>query len=215
MTEPAKIGVFIVDDHEVVRQGLRGLLSLADDLEVVGEAGTVAEALLEVPSARPDVAVLDVRLPDGSGVEVCRRIRAEGDGVSCLMLTSFDDDEAFVASVEAGASGYALKSIPGGELVSAIRLLARGRTLFDPVVMERVRRARREKQADPLGELTDLQRRILAMISEGMTNRAISQRLNLTETATKNHVSRLLYKLGLQRRAQAAALAARLQARER
>ncbi|WP_328748797.1 response regulator transcription factor [Streptomyces sp. NBC_00285] len=214
MRENGKIRVFLVDDHEVVRRGVHELLSVEDDIEVVGEAGTAAEALARIPATRPDVAVLDVRLPDGSGVEVCREIRSRDDSVKCLMLTSFADDEALFDAIMAGASGYALKAIRGAELLDAVRGVAAGRSLLDPVATARVLERLRDggaKQDDRLAHLTDQERRILDLVGEGLTNRQIGERLHLAEKTIKNYVSSLLSKLGMQRRSQAAAYVARLQ----
>jgi DNA-binding NarL/FixJ family response regulator len=209
-----KINVFLLDDHEVVRRGLHEMLSVEDDIEVVGEAGTAAGALVRIPAVRPDVAILDVRLPDGSGVEVCREIRALDESVKCLMLTSFADDEALFDAIMAGASGYVLKAVRGNELLSAVRDAAAGKSLLDPVatarVLERLRNggARRDDRFD---RLTDQERRILDLIGEGLTNRAIGERLHLAEKTIKNYVSSLLSKLGMERRSQAAAYVARRQ----
>ncbi|MGY1499363.1 response regulator [Streptomyces sp. QTS52] len=217
MPEDGKITVFLLDDHEVVRRGVHELLSVEDDIEVVGEAGTAAEALARIPAARPDVAVLDVRLPDGSGVEVCREIRSRDTGVKCLMLTSFADDEALFDAILAGASGYVLKAIRGHELLAAVRDVAAGRSLLDPVatarVMERLRGGGDAARGDErLANLTEQERRILDLIGEGLTNREIGERLHLAEKTIKNYVSGLLSKLGMQRRSQAAAYVARTQA---
>jgi two-component system response regulator DevR len=214
-----KITVFLLDDHEVVRRGVHELLSVEEDIEVVGEAGTAADALVRIPATRPDVAVLDVRLPDGSGVEVCREIRSQDESVKCLMLTSFADDEALFDAIMAGASGYVLKAIRGNELLSAVRDVAAGRSLLDPVatarVLERLRNGNNPRSDDKLSGLTDQERRILDLIGEGMTNRAIGERLHLAEKTIKNYVSTLLSKLGMERRSQAAAYVARLQAERR
>lgn len=206
------IRVFLLDDHEVVRRGLADLIGLEDDLEVVGEAGTVAEALHRIPAARPDVALLDVRLPDGSGVEVCRDVRAEHADVRCLMLTSYADDEALFASIMAGASGYVLKDIRGHDLVEAIRSVASGKSLLDPGATERVlERLRHGNHTDArLNALTEQERKILMLIGDGLTNRQIGERLHLAEKTVKNYVSSMLAKLGMERRTQAAAFAARL-----
>ncbi|MDQ0934140.1 response regulator [Streptomyces turgidiscabies] len=217
MPEDGKITVFLLDDHEVVRRGVRELLSVEDDIEVVGEAGTAAEALARIPATRPDVAVLDVRLPDGSGVEVCREIRSQDGGVKCLMLTSFADDETLFDAIMAGASGYLLKGIRGHELLAAVRDLAAGRSLLDPVatarVMERLRDGANPAKGDErLANLTEQEHRILDLIGEGLTNRAIGERLHLAEKTIKNYVSGLLSKLDMQRRSQAAAYVARMQA---
>ncbi|MEU5703425.1 response regulator [Streptomyces aurantiacus] len=216
MREEGKISVFLLDDHEVVRRGVHELLSMEDDIEVVGEAGTAADALARIPATSPDVAVLDVRLPDGSGVEICREIRSEDESVKCLMLTSYADDEALFDAIMAGASGYALKAIRGDELLAAIRDVAAGKSLLDPDatarVLERLRGGGGPKGDARLAELTDQERRILDLIGEGLTNRVIGERLHLAEKTIKNYVSSLLAKLGMERRAQAAAYVARLQA---
>ncbi len=216
--EDGKIRVFLLDDHEVVRRGVHDLLSGESDIEVVGEAGTVADAAARVMATRPDVAVLDVRLPDGSGVEVCRDIRSRDESVRCLMLTSFADDEALFDAIMAGASGYVLKDIRGAELLSAVRGVAAGKSLLDPAATARVLERLRDGGAKPddrLARLTDQERRILELIGEGMTNRAIGERLHLAEKTIKNYVSSLLAKLGMQRRSQAAAFVARLEAESR
>ncbi|WP_046496321.1 response regulator [Streptomyces odonnellii] len=216
MQQEGKITVFLVDDHEVVRRGVYELLSVEDDIEVVGEAGTAADAMARIPATHPDVAVLDVRLPDGSGVEVCREIRSQDENVKCLMLTSFADDEALFDAIMAGASGYVLKAIRGNELLTAVRDVAAGRSLLDPVatarVLERLRSGTGPKDDDKLAALTDQERKILDLIGEGMTNRAIGERLHLAEKTIKNYVSSLLSKLGMERRSQAAAYVARLKA---
>ncbi|MER8000231.1 MULTISPECIES: response regulator [unclassified Streptomyces] len=218
MQEERKITVFLVDDHEVVRRGVHELLSGEDDIEVVGEAGTAADATARIPATRPDVAVLDVRLPDGSGVEVCREVRSLDENIKCLMLTSFADDEALFDAIMAGASGYVLKAIRGNELLSAVRDVAAGRSLLDPVttarVLERLRGGAGAKD-DRLAALTEQERKILDLIGEGMTNRAIGERLHLAEKTIKNYVSSLLAKLGMERRSQAAAYVARIQAEKR
>jgi DNA-binding NarL/FixJ family response regulator len=208
MVTDAAIRVFLLDDHEIVRRGVRELLEAEPDIEVVGEASTAAEALARVPASKPDVAVLDVRLPDGNGVAVCRELRSEMPELACLMLTSFADDEALFDAIMAGASGYVLKQIRGNDLVGAIRTVAGGGSLLDPkaaaAVMERMRTP---KAADPLASLTDQERRILDLIGEGLTNRQIGERMFLAEKTVKNYVSNLLSKLGLQRRTQVAVLA--------
>lgn len=185
-------------------------------MEVVGEAGTAADALARIPAARPDVAVLDIRLPDRSGVEVCREIRARDESIRCMMLTSFADDEALFDAIIAGASGYVLKDIRGEELLSAVRDVAAGRSLLDPVatarVLERLRGQTAAKPDDRLAALTEQERRILLLIGEGLTNRVIGERLHLAEKTIKNYVSSLLSKLGMERRSQAAAYVARMQA---
>ncbi|TXL91689.1 response regulator transcription factor [Streptomyces sp. NBC_01725] len=219
MPEKGKITVFLLDDHEVVRRGVHELLAVEEDIEVVGEAGTAADALTRIPATRPDVAVLDVRLPDGSGVEVCREIRSQDESIKCLMLTSFSDDEALFDAIMAGASGYVLKAIRGDELLTAVRDVAAGRSLLDPVatarVLQRLREGNTPKGDDRLAGLTEQERRILDLIGEGMTNRAIGERLNLAEKTIKNYVSSLLSKLGMERRSQAAAYVARIQAEQR
>ncbi|MGW0563521.1 response regulator [Streptomyces sp. NPDC003016] len=219
MREDGKITVFLVDDHEVVRRGVHELLSVEDDIEVVGEAGTAAESLVRIVAARPDVAVLDVRLPDGSGVEVCREVRSQNEDIKCLMLTSFSDDEALFDAIMAGASGYVLKAIRGNELLAAVRDVAAGKSLLDPVatarVLERLRSGGAAKDDSRLARLTEQERRILDLIGEGLTNRVIGERLHLAEKTIKNYVSSLLSKLGMERRSQAAAYVARKQAEER
>jgi DNA-binding NarL/FixJ family response regulator len=203
----AAIRVFLLDDHEIVRRGVRELLEAEPDIEVVGEASTAAEALARVPATKPDVAVLDVRLPDGNGVTVCRELRSDMPELACLMLTSFADDEALFDAIMAGAAGYVLKQIRGNDLVGAVRTVAAGGSLLDPkaaaAVMERMRTP---KAADPLAALTEQERRILDLIGEGLTNRQIGERMFLAEKTVKNYVSNLLSKLGLQRRTQAAVL---------
>jgi len=204
------ISVFLLDDHEIVRRGVRDLLEAEPDITVVGEAGTAASALARIPALKPDVAVLDVRLPDGDGVTVCRDIRSRMPQVGCLMLTSFTDDEALFDAIMAGAAGYVLKQIRGTDLVGAVRTIASGQSLLDPEAASRVMRRMRDQAArtDPLAGLTDQERRILELIGEGLTNRQIGDRLFLAEKTVKNYVSALFAKLGMQRRAQAAAYAA-------
>jgi two-component system, NarL family, response regulator DevR len=206
------VRVLLVDDHEVVRRGLRDLLGDEKDIDVVAEAGTVAEALVRAESARPDVAVVDMRLPDGDGVDLCRRLRAAGhDGLPrCLVLTAFDDERALVEAIEAGVSGYLLKQVRGQDLVTAVREVAAGRSLLDPVTTARVlERIRRGTEPDQFAALTDRERRVLELLGEGMTNREIAQRLFLAEKTVKNYVTSVLAKLGMQRRTQAVALIAR------
>jgi len=207
-----KIGVFLLDDHEVVRRGVRDLLESEPDITVIGEAGTAASALARIPALRPDVAVLDVRLPDGDGVSVCREIRSRMPEVACLMLTSFTDDDALFDAIMAGAAGYVLKQIRGTDLVGAVRTVASGQSMLDPraasQVMERLRSDARHP--DPLAGLSGQERRILELIGEGLTNRQIGERMFLAEKTVKNYVSSLFAKLGMQRRTQAAAYAARL-----
>jgi two-component system, NarL family, response regulator DevR len=209
--------VFLLDDHEVVRMGLRQLLDDEEDLTVVGEASTAEEALNRIPSTRPDVAVLDVRLPDGDGVEVCREVRSRNPEIACLMLTSFADDEALFSAIMAGAAGYVLKQIRGAELVNAVRRVAAGESLLDPAVTKRVlERLRAEPEQDEgLSGLTEQERRILDLIAEGKTNRQIAEAMYLAEKTVKNYVSNLLAKLGMERRSEAAAYAATLAERRR
>ncbi|MEV5575067.1 response regulator transcription factor [Spirillospora sp. NPDC052269] len=212
------IRVFLLDDHEVVRRGVQDLLSDEPDITVVGDAGTVEQALVRIPALRPQVAVLDVRLPDGDGVTVCRELRSRMPELACLMLTSFDDEEALLDSIMAGASGYVLKQIQGSDLVSAVRTVAGGQSLLDPSatakLMARLRQGPEpEAEPDALPGLTDREREILVLIGEGLTNRQIGQRLFLAEKTVKNHISRLLAKLGVERRIQAAVLATQAQDR--
>jgi DNA-binding NarL/FixJ family response regulator len=209
-TGTAVLRVFLLDDHEVVRRGLRELIDAEDDLEVVGEADTAETALGRIPPTRPDVAVLDVRLPDGNGVEVCREIRSRHPEIRCLMLTSFADDEALFGAIVAGASGYVLKQVRGNDLVSSIRRVGRGESLLDPALTARVLARLRHPPADELDALTGQERRILELLTEGLTNRQIAERLFLAEKTVKNYVSHLLAKLGMSRRAEAAAFGARL-----
>jgi DNA-binding NarL/FixJ family response regulator len=207
-----RIRVFLLDDHEVVRRGLRALLESEGDIEIVGESGSATEAVSRIPALRPDVAVLDARLPDGSGIDVCRDVRSVDDRIQALILTSYDDDEALFAAILAGAAGYLLKQVGGNDLLDAVRRVAGGQSLIDPSltarVLERLRHGPEEHSE--LAELTERERTILALIAEGMTNRQIGERLFLAEKTVKNHVSSILSKLGLERRTQAAVLAARL-----
>lgn len=211
-TAPAPIRVYLLDDHELVRRGLHDLLSAEPDLEIVGESGSAVQATAEIVRLAPDVAVLDGRLPDGSGIEVCRDVRAANADIRALILTSYDDDEALFAAIMAGADGYVLKQIAGTDLVDGIRSIAAGRSLLDPSlvtkVMDRLRRG--DPEADRLALLTEQERRILALIAEGMTNRQIGQTLFLAEKTVKNYVTSVLSKLGLERRTQAAVLGAKL-----
>jgi DNA-binding NarL/FixJ family response regulator len=204
--------VFLLDDHEVVRVGLRDLLEADGDITVAGEASTAAEALALVPLVRPDVAVLDVRLPDGDGVSVCRELRSQRRELACLMLTSFADDEALFDAIMAGAAGYVLKEVRGCDIVSAVRTVAAGGSLLDSRATARVLARLREQAdaADPLSALSKQERQILELIGQGLTNRQIGERLGLAEKTVKNYVSHLLAKLGMERRTQAAALVARL-----
>ena len=206
--------VFLLDDHEVVRRGVRELLEAEDDLEVVGEAGLAEEAYGRIPATRPNVAILDVRLPDGDGVEVCREIRSKHPDIACLILTSFADDEALFSAIMAGAAGYVLKQVRGIDLVDGVRRVGRGESLLDPSLISRVlERLRRPTEPDELAGLTPQERRILDLIAEGMTNRQIGEQLFLAEKTVKNYVSNLLAKLGMSRRTEAAAYAARLSER--
>ena len=207
--------MFLLDDHEIVRRGLADLISLQSDLEVVGEAGTAAEALIRITAAQPDVAVFDVRLPDGNGVEVCREIRSLFPHIRVLMLTSYADDEALFNAIMAGASGYVLKEIRGTDLISAIRQVAAGNSLLDPSVTKQVLERLRNgnKANDELSGLTEQEKTILMLIGEGMTNRQIGEKMHLAEKTIKNYVSGLLAKLGMERRTQAAAYVARLEAK--
>jgi DNA-binding NarL/FixJ family response regulator len=207
-----RVRVFLLDDHEVVRRGLQELLEADGDLEVVGEAGTAAEALDRIPPTRPDVAVLDVRLPDGDGVEVCREVRSRHPEIQCLILTSFSDDEALFQAIMAGAAGYLLKQVKGNDLVDAVRRVASGQSLLDPAVTTRVlERLRSGPETDErLDSLTDQERRILDLIAEGLTNRQIAEQVHLAEKTVKNYVSNLLSKLGMERRTQAAVYATKL-----
>jgi two-component system, NarL family, response regulator DevR len=212
------VRVFLLDDHEVVRRGLRDLIESQDDLTMVGWAETAAEAMEKIPSTRPDVAILDVRLPDGSGIEVCREVRSAHPEVQCLMLTSYADDEALFSSIMAGAAGFVLKQIRGSDLVDAVRRVSRGESLLDPsatqVVLQRLREPPDEVDAE-LDRLTDQERRILDLIGEGRTNRQIAEEMFLAEKTVKNYVSNLLAKLGMHRRTEAAALAARIDERHK
>jgi len=211
VTDAPAIRVFLLDDHEVVRRGVADLLDSEPDLTVVGEAGTAAEALARVPAARPDVAVLDVRLPDGDGVTVCRELRSRLPDLRCLMLTSFDDDDALFDAIMAGASGYVLKQIRGIDLVGAVRTVASGQSLLDPRTTAQVlARMRAATEKDPLDLLSDQERTVLVLIGEGLTNRQIGERMFLAEKTVKNYVSHLLAKLGMQRWTQAAILATEL-----
>ena len=207
-----RIRVFLLDDHEVVRRGVRGLLEAEPDITVAGEAGTASSALARIPAVKPDVAVLDVRLPDGDGVSVCREIRSAMPHVACLMLTSFSDEEALLDAIMAGAAGFVLKQVRGADLVGAVRTVAAGGSLLDPQAASQVMRRIREQEQrdDPLVGLTGQEKQILELIGEGLTNRQISQRLFLAEKTVKNYVSGLFDKLGMQRRTQAAAYAERV-----
>jgi DNA-binding NarL/FixJ family response regulator len=207
-----KINVFLLDDHEIVRRGVKELLEAEPDIAVVGEAGTAGSALARIPALKPDVAVLDVRLPDGDGVTVCREIRSRMPEVACLMLTSFGDDEALFDAIMAGAAGYVLKQIRGTDLVGAVRTVASGESMLDPEAARKVMARMRDQAAkqDPLAGLTGQERKILELIGEGLTNRQIGERMYLAEKTVKNYVSALFAKLGMERRTQAAAYASRI-----
>ena len=204
------IRVFVLDDHELVRTGLRTLLEGEDDMEVVGEAGTVADGVRLIRQLKPDVAILDVRLPDGSGVEVCREVQASAPFVRCLMLTSHSDDDALFSSIMAGASGYVLKEVGSGDLLGDIRRVSEGASLLDPVLtQELLNRLRQDQEAETrLAVLTPQERRVLELIAQGQSNRQIAQELFLAEATVKNYVSSLLSKLGMRRRTEAAVYAA-------
>ncbi|MFF9981843.1 response regulator [Streptomyces erythrochromogenes] len=212
----APIKVFLLDDHEVVRRGLHDLLDAEADITVVGEAGTAEQALARGPALRPDVAVLDVRLPDGDGITVCRELRSRMPGLACLMLTSFDDEDALLDAIMAGAAGYVLKQIKGSDLVSAVRTVATGQSMLDPATTARLMQSLRSPEAagEPqdarLATLTERERAVLALIGDGLTNRQIAKQLYLSEKTVKNHISRLLGKLGVERRVQAAVIAAQV-----
>lgn len=214
------IRVFLLDDHEIVRRGVRELIEGEPDLVVVGEAGSVAEAAdvlaaLAAAGELPDVGLLDVQLGDGTGIEVCRDLRSSSPTVACLMLTSFADDEALIESVVAGAQGYVLKQVRASDLVTQIRLVADGRSLLEPAVIERVRRRLRERSADDdlVASLTERERSILELLADGLTNREIGERLYVSEKTVKNNMSNVLMKLGMQRRTEAALYAARFRDR--
>ncbi|AVT28613.1 MULTISPECIES: response regulator transcription factor [unclassified Plantactinospora] len=206
------IRVFLLDDHEVVRRGLAGLLQSDGDIEVVGESGSAQEAARRIPALRPDVAILDARLPDGNGIDVCRDVRAVDSAIKGLILTSYEDDEALFAAIMAGAAGYVLKQIRGTDLVDAVRRVAAGQSLLDPAVTARVLDRIRTGVEQPreFQSLTEQERRILEYVAEGLTNREIAGKMFLAEKTVKNYVSSLLAKLGLERRTQAAVLATRL-----
>jgi two-component system, NarL family, response regulator DevR len=207
------IRVYLLDDHEVVRRGLVALLESAGDIEVIGETGLAQEAIRRIPALRPDVAVLDARLPDGSGIDVCRDIRSADPSIKALILTSYQDDEALFSAIMAGAAGYVLKQIKGNDLIDSIRRVAAGQSLLDPLVtaqvLERIRHGA-DDEPEELSTLTPQERRILELIAQGLTNRQIGEELFLAEKTIKNYVSSLLAKLGVERRTQAAILANRL-----
>ena len=206
------IRVFLLDDHEVVRRGLADLLQAEGDIEVVGESGSAVQAASRIPALRPDVAVLDARLPDGNGIDVCRDVRAVDPSIKGLILTSYEDDEALFAAIMAGAAGYVLKQIRGTDLVDAVRRVAAGQSLLDPAITARVLERIRHGSEEPkeLKALTDQERRILEYIAQGLTNHEIAQRMFLADKTVKNYVSSVLAKLGLERRTQAAVLATKL-----
>ncbi|WP_324188082.1 response regulator transcription factor [Nocardia higoensis] len=207
---PPRIGVFLVDDHEIVRHGVRELIDAEPDLDVVGEAGDCSQALSRIPALRPDVAVLDVLLPDGNGVELCRELLQTVSGLRCLMLTSLTDEQAMLDAILAGASGYVVKDVKGFALVEAIREVGAGKSLLDSraaaALMAKLRNAAND-DTGPLADLTGQERVLLALLGEGLTNRQIADRMFLAEKTVKNYVSRLLTKLGVERRAQAAVIA--------
>ena len=209
--------MFLVDDHEIVRRGVRELLESTDDISVIGEAGTVVDALFLIPQNLPDILVLDVRLPDGSGIEVCREIRSEHPEVRCLMLTAFEEDDALLNAVLAGADGFVLKKIQGNELVEAVRAIAGGRSLLDATNLDSARgrlRSRGDNADARLQYLTPQELRILECLADGLTNRQIAEKMFLAEKTVKNYVSSLLSKMGVSRRTEAAVFAARKQVRE-
>ncbi|MBX9427053.1 response regulator transcription factor [Streptomyces lateritius] len=213
-TDAAPTRVLLVDDHEVVRRGLRDLIDDESDMEVVGEAATAAQAVARGPALRPDVAVLDVRLPDGDGISVCRELRSRMPGLACLMLTSFDDEDALLDAIMAGAAGYVLKQIKGSDLLSAVRTVATGQSMLDPATTARLMHSLRDPETakppedERLAVLSERERSVLDLIGEGLTNRQFAKRLYLSEKTVKNHISRLLGKLGVERRVQAAVIAA-------
>jgi len=212
--DQARIRVFLIDDHELVRRGLKGLLEAEADIDVVGEAGTSESAIDRMQALQPDVALLDVRLPDGDGVSLCRDIRSVLPGTACLMLTAYSDDKALMGAIMAGAAGYVMKQTSGSELVGAVRTVAAGQSTLDAHTAQRVMERLRERTSgpDPVSALSRQEKRVLDLISEGLTNRQIAERMFLSEKTVKNYVSSLLGKLGMQRRAQAAAFAARMAA---
>ncbi|MGW4829448.1 response regulator transcription factor [Amycolatopsis japonica] len=209
--------VFLVDDHEIVRRGLSDLLGSEPDIEISGEAASVSEALTRIPATETDIAVLDVRLPDGTGIELCRELLSTRPDLRCLMLTSYADDEALLTAIMAGASGFVLKQVLGNDLVSAIRTIAEGGSLLDSrttaALMNRIRRE--HDRDDPIAGLSEQERAVFELIGEGLTNREIGERLFLAEKTIKNYVSRILGKLGIQRRTQAAVLANELKKEDR
>jgi DNA-binding NarL/FixJ family response regulator len=216
VTETSVVRVLLVDDHEIVRRGIADLIGTADDLEVVGEAAGVEEALARAPQVNANVAVLDVRMPDGNGIELCRDLKSQLPDLQCLMLTSYADDDALFDAIMAGASGFVLKQVLGLDLLEAIRTVGAGGSLLDPrttaALMNRIRREREDQ--NPLNALTEQERAVFDLIGEGLTNRQIGEKLFLAEKTIKNYVSHLLNKLGMQRRTQAAVLAAELRSRK-
>lgn len=212
--DQARIRVFLIDDHELVRRGLKGLLEAEADIDVVGEAGTSESAIYRMKALQPDVALLDVRLPDGDGVSLCRDIRSVLPGTACLMLTAYSDNKALMGAIMAGAAGYVMKQTSGSELVGAVRTVAAGQSTLDAHTAQRVMERLRERTSGPapVSALSRQEKRVLDLISEGLTNRQIAERMFLSEKTVKNYVSSLLGKLGMQRRAQAAAFAARMAA---
>ena len=214
-TGQEKIRVFLLEDHEVMRQGLSMVLSAEPDIEVVGDAGTVASALVRLPAVRPEVAILDVRLPDGDGISACRDIRSMLPDVACLMFTAYEDDQAMLGAVMAGAAGYVLKGTPVRDVVEAVRIVATGKSILDAGAAQRIIAQLRggtpggSQGDDRVASLTAQEKRVLDLIGEGLTNRQIAERMSLAEKTAKNYVSALLMKLGLQRRSQAAVVAVR------
>jgi DNA-binding NarL/FixJ family response regulator len=206
-----RITVFLLDDHEIFRRGIRALLDSESDIDVVGEAATASAAMARMPALRPDVAVLDVRLPDGDGISVCREICSALPETACLMLTAYGDDEALLGAIMAGAAGYVSKQTCGTDLVSALRTVASGQSILDPHASRQIMARLRERTVgvDPVAALSEQEKRVLELIGEGLTNRQIAQRMFLAEKTVKNYVSSVLTKLGMQRRTQAAAFAAR------
>ncbi len=214
MSEAKTLRVLVVDDHDIVRKGLTTLISRQQDLSVAGEAGTAAEAVAKASELAPDVVVLDIRLPDASGIEACREIRSQNSNIKVLMLTSYSDEEAVMGSIMAGASGYLLKEIRSQEIVEAIRQVGTGRSLLDPAVTAGVlERVRRGKADDKLDQLTNQEQRILELVAQGKTNKEISQEINLSDKTVKNYVSNILGKLEVARRSQAAAYVAERRSR--
>ncbi|MCW2755851.1 MAG: response regulator receiver [Marmoricola sp.] len=212
MAESDKIRVYLLDDHEIVRQGIRTFLEAAGDIEVVGESGSAVDAANRIPALRPDVAILDARLPDGTGIEVCRTVRALDASINALILTSYDDDEALFSAIMAGAAGYVLKEIKSSDLLNAIRHVAAGHSLIDPALTARVLdRVRNPTTTAPeFADLTEQEMKLLEFITEGLTNKEIGERMFLAEKTVKNYVSSVLAKLGVERRTQAAVIAAKL-----